>query len=61
MSRSIEISVNYGTAPLAIEAARNVPDRQHGGATVDVPLIDNATPGDDAAKIGAAHFEKDRG
>ena len=43
------IVVNYGTADLAIEAVESVLARSHGGRTVEVHLLDNASPGDDAA------------
>jgi GT2 family glycosyltransferase len=49
------IIVNYGTAALAIEAAQSVLDRHHGGRSVDVHLVDNASPGDDAALLRDAH------
>lgn len=49
------IIVNYGTAALAIEAVESVRARRHGGRTVDIHLVDNASPGDDAAILAEAH------
>lgn len=49
------IVVNYGTADLAIAAVESVLARQHGGRRVEVHLVDNASPGDDAAQLQAAH------
>ena len=53
------IVVNYGTAMLAIDAVQSVLDRDHGGRTVDVHLVDNASPEDDAAKLTHAHTVRD--
>ncbi|MCV3273779.1 glycosyltransferase family 2 protein [Roseobacter sinensis] len=47
------IIVNYGTADLAIKAVESVLDRTHGPHTVDIHLVDNASPGDDAARLQA--------
>lgn len=47
------IIVNYGTADLAIEAVESVLERDHGGHDVEVHLVDNASPGDDAATFAA--------
>lgn len=52
------IVVNYGTADLAIAAVDSVLARQHGGRRVEVHLVDNASPGDDAARIAQAHDSK---
>lgn len=49
------ITVNYGTAELAIRAVESVLARDHGGRSVEIHLVDNASPGDDAAKFRAAH------
>ena len=46
------IVVNYGTADLAIEAVESVLARDHGGRTVRVHLVDNASPGEDAKTAG---------
>ena len=49
------IIVNYGTASLALEAVESVLTRRHGGRSVDIHLVDNASPGDDASVLRAAH------
>lgn len=54
MAEIAVIIVNYGTADLAIEAAGSVLARAHGGRDVEIWLIDNASPGDDAARLEAA-------
>lgn len=46
------IIVNYGTADLTIAAVESVLSRSHSGRAVTVHLIDNASPGDDAARLG---------
>jgi N-acetylglucosaminyl-diphospho-decaprenol L-rhamnosyltransferase len=48
------IIVNYGTAALAIAAVESVLARGHGGRDVTVHLLDNASPGDDAARFTEA-------
>ena len=58
---SAEISViivNYATPDLAIDATQSVLDRHHGGRQVEVHLLDNASPGGDAARLAAAHAER---
>lgn len=52
------IVVNYGTPDLAIAAVDSVLTRQHGGHPIEVHLLDNASPGDDAARFAAAHAER---
>lgn len=52
------IIVNYGTAALALQAVESVLDRSHGAYAVDVHLVDNRGPGDDAALLRAAHAER---
>lgn len=49
------IIINYGTADLTIAAVESVLERGHGGRAVDVHLVDNASPGDDAARLARAH------
>ncbi|HMO06023.1 MAG TPA: glycosyltransferase [Paracoccaceae bacterium] len=49
------IVVNYGTADLALRAVGSVLARGHGGRRVEVHLVDNASPGGDAARLAAAH------
>ena len=53
------IIVNYGTAALTIAAVESVLARRHGGRRVDIHVVDNASPGDDAARLAPAH--QDRG
>ena len=52
------IIVNYGTADLAIEAVESVLDRSEDSWNVHVHLVDNASPGDDAAQIASVHAER---
>ena len=49
------VVVNYGTADLAMDAVESVLARAHGGRDVEVHLVDNASPGDDAETIRQAH------
>ena len=49
------IIVNYGTAALVIDAVESIRERDHGGRTVDIHVVDNASPGDDAATLAQAH------
>lgn len=51
------IVVNYGTADLAIGAVESVLARQHGGRSIDVHLVDNASPGSDAVRLQEAAEE----
>lgn len=55
MTRISVIIVNYGTADLVIDSVESVLAQDHGGRTVDVHLIDNGSPGDDAARLAEAH------
>lgn len=48
------IIVNYGTPDLAIRAVESVLARDHNGRPVEIHLVDNASPGDDAAQFQAA-------
>ncbi|WP_209425032.1 glycosyltransferase family 2 protein [Pararhodobacter sp. SW119] len=48
------IIVNYGTAELAVQAIESVIARSHGGRSVEMHLVDNASPGDDAARLARA-------
>lgn len=54
-SRIAVIVVNYATADLAILAVESVLARRHGGHPVAVHLLDNASPGGDAAVLAQAH------
>ena len=49
------IIVNYGTADLVIQAVESVLARAHGGRAVEIHVVDNASPGDDAAVLAEAH------
>ncbi len=64
MSAPAEIAVivvNYGTADLAMTAVRSVLSRDHGGRTVTVHLVDNASPaGTDAAAFQEAFGSEDQ-
>jgi GT2 family glycosyltransferase len=52
------IVVNYGTADLAMAAVQSVLDRHHGGRSVEVHLVDNASPSGDAARFAKAHVAR---
>lgn len=47
------IIVNYGTADLTITAVNSV--LQHAPASSEIHLVDNASPGEDAALLATAH------
>lgn len=49
------IIVNYGTADLTVQAVESVLERRHGGRQVEVHVVDNASPGGDAAVLEKAH------
>ncbi|MEO0929117.1 MAG: glycosyltransferase family 2 protein [Pseudomonadota bacterium] len=49
------IIVNYGIADLAIEAVESVLAQISDGDGTEVHLVDNASPGDDAAKFSDVH------
>lgn len=49
------IIVNYGTPELAIAAAESVLSRGHAGRRVELHLVDNASPGDDARILRRWH------
>lgn len=52
------VIVNYGTAELTIEAVESVLSRDHGGRKVEVHVVDNASPGDDAERLRQSHAER---
>ena len=52
------IVVNYGTAELAIDAVESVLAKTHGGRSVEVHLVDNASPGSDRESLRAAASER---
>jgi N-acetylglucosaminyl-diphospho-decaprenol L-rhamnosyltransferase len=47
------IIVNYNTADLALEAIESVLAQHHGGRSIEVHLVDNASPQGDAAVLAA--------
>ena len=49
------IIVNYGTAALCVKAVESVKAYHHGGRQVDIHVVDNASPGDDASVLSRAH------
>lgn len=49
------IIINYGTSDLSIAAVESVLSREHGGRSVEVHLVDNASPGDDGARLAEAY------
>ena len=51
LRRIAVVVVNYGTAALALAAVESVLARGHGGRTVSVHLVDNASPGDDGETL----------
>ncbi|MDG4649642.1 glycosyltransferase family 2 protein [Roseibacterium sp. SDUM158017] len=59
MAEIAVIIVNYGTADLALSAVESVFARDHGGWTVEVHLVDNASPGDDAERIRQRIIDRD--
>jgi N-acetylglucosaminyl-diphospho-decaprenol L-rhamnosyltransferase len=52
------IIVNYATCDLAIAAVESVRLRAVGGQDISIHVVDNASPGDDAARLQAAHHAK---
>jgi len=52
------IIVNYGTADLVIEAVESVLARDHGGRAVEIHIVDNASPNNDAEVLSKAHAER---
>ncbi len=52
------IIVNYGTAALTIKAVESVRARAHGGRSVDIHVVDNASTGNDATLLTQAHAER---
>lgn len=52
------IVVNYGTAEFSIRAVESVLEQDHPNRSVEVHLVDNASPGADIDRLQAAHAEK---
>ncbi|MTH77951.1 glycosyltransferase family 2 protein [Paracoccus aestuariivivens] len=55
------IVVNFGTANLAIAAVESVLAREHGDRIIEVHLVDNASPGNDASDFLRIHQERSWG
>jgi len=55
------IVVNYGTSDLTLEAVQSVLERTHKGHDVEVHLVDNASPENDAERFTLAKKERDWG
>lgn len=55
------VIVNYRTPDMTIAAVESVLRHSHGGRRVVVHVVDNASPGDDAARLQAAHAAGDWG
>lgn len=51
------VIVNYGTAQLTIQGVESVLARRHGGRGVEIHVVDNASPGDDARILSDRHAE----
>lgn len=49
------VTVNYCTADLTAAAVDSVLARDHGGRHVEIHLVDNASPGDDARRLVELH------
>ncbi len=49
------IVINYGTPDLAAAAVNSVLAQDHGAWDVEVHLVDNASPGNDAAELAQRH------
>ncbi len=52
------IIINYGTSDLSIAAVESVLVRHHGRREVEVHLVDNASPGEDAEIFRTVHAER---
>lgn len=52
------VIVNYGAADLTTDAVESVLVRHHGGRRVELHVVDNASPGNDAAVLAARHAER---
>lgn len=52
------IIVNYGTVDLTLSAVESVLSRQHGGRSVEIHVVDNASPEGDDATLTAAHADR---
>ncbi|MDU9005173.1 glycosyltransferase family 2 protein [Sedimentitalea todarodis] len=52
------VIVNFGAAELTMAAIESVLTRVHGGRQVELHVVDNASPGDDAAVLAARHAQR---
>jgi GT2 family glycosyltransferase len=55
------VIVNYGTADLTIAAVDSVRARSHGGRKIELHVVDNASPGNDADRLADAHATRNWG
>lgn len=55
------IIVNYGTVDLTIAAVESVLARSHSGRQVELHVVENASPGNDAAKLAETHTSQNWG
>lgn len=56
-SRIAVIIINYGTAGLAVKAVESVLKNSTSRLSVEIHLVDNASPGNDAEELANAHTE----
>lgn len=54
MAEIVVIIINYGTADMALHSVESVFAREHGSRTIEVHLVDNASPTNDAEYIAEA-------
>lgn len=53
------IVINYGTSDLAILAVESLLARNHGGRTVEIHLVDNASPDGDGERLAETYDARD--
>lgn len=56
-TRIAVVIVNYGTAELTMNGVESVLSHDHAGRGIEIHVVDNASPGDDAARLAARHAE----
>jgi GT2 family glycosyltransferase len=61
MAEIAVIIVNYRSATLAVEAVESVLARRHGGRSVEIHLVDNASPDGDGTRLRVAAIARDWG
>lgn len=54
----VAIVVNYGTADLSVQAVESLLGHAHGDRLVTVHLVDNASPGEEAAVLRKVHADR---